>query len=124
LFVGTWETRTFSQRDRKVIQRLELSLADGQLEGTLYEKSTQALPLSDWSERFCDGASTWDWVTQWRVTAVVRGRRLEVKAREGAHAICTCPSKCAAPKAKMSLSGELGLTGQTLELDSQVFERR
>ncbi len=124
LFIGTWETRTFSQRDRKVVQRLEVSLVEGELQGVLYEKSTQALPLSDWSERFCGGASSWDWVTQWRVSATAKGRKLALKARDGSYAICTCPSKCAAPKAKLSLSGELGVTGQTLELDAQVFERR
>jgi hypothetical protein len=123
-FAGAWETRAFKQRDRKVTQRVELTVQDGKLTGSLFEKSTQALPLESWSERFCDGARTWDWVIQWRVEGVVRGKRLELTGRDPSLSICTCPSKCSSPKAKLVLDGELGATGLTLELGEATFERR
>jgi chemotaxis protein histidine kinase CheA len=124
-FRGNWETASFKQRDRSVVQRLEISVsADGKVTGTLVERSSQALPLASWADRFCGGATKWDWVTQWQVEGKVKGRKADIKASNGQSLLCTCPSKCTPPKEKLSFDLEMGATGRTVEYEGIVFERR
>ncbi|MCC6623965.1 MAG: hypothetical protein IT385_22095 [Deltaproteobacteria bacterium] len=122
---GAWETSPFSAQDRKVILRLELEERDGKLVGTLTERSTQALPLQSWSERFCGGATAWEWVSTWQASGKIpKGRKVSLGAADGQHILCTCPSKCRPPDKKRALELELGPDGRSLSDGSRVFERR
>ncbi len=124
-FAGNWETAPFKQRDQMVVRRIELEIdGDGKMTGTMVERSSQGLPLANWADRFCGGADKWEWVTQWKLEGKVNGRKIDAKAKDGSNLLCSCPSKCTAPKDKLSFDLVYGATGATLHLDDQVFERR
>lgn len=124
-FAGHWETAPFKQRDRTVVQRLELEVdRDGKVRGTFIERTTQGLPLASWSERFCDGADRWEWVTQWKLEGRVSGRKATLEGDDGDNILCTCPSKCTRPKDKLGFDLVYGVTGVTLHLGDRSFERR
>gem|GEM_PF-2103956 len=124
-FAGNWETAPFKQRDRMVVQRLEVSVdKDGKVTGYFVERSTQGLPLASWAERFCEGSDKWEWVTQWKIEGKVSGKRAALKAKDGSNLLCSCPSKCTPPKDKLAFDLVYGATGATLHVGDQVFERR
>lgn len=123
-FAGAWETPPFKHRDQTVIRRLELRLEGDKLVGELLERSSQALPLQSWSERFCQGATRWEWVTRWEVEGGSKGTELTLRAQRGNSLSCSCPSKCMKPKDKFTAKGALGTTGQTLTFDGNLFEQK
>jgi len=124
-FAGNWETAPFKQRDRMVVQRLEVEVDKaGKVSGYFVERSTQGLPLASWAERFCEGADKWEWVTQWKIEGKASGRKAAIKAKDGSTLLCSCPSKCTPPKDKVSFDLVYGATGATLHVGDQVFERR
>ncbi|MFO0748711.1 MAG: hypothetical protein U1F43_24065 [Myxococcota bacterium] len=122
---GNWETSPFKAQDRKVVMRLELTVKDGRVSGTLIERSSQALPLQNWSDRFCGGADKWEWVTQWKVDGKApKGHSVELSAHDGEHILCTCPSKCRAADKKRVVDLDIGADGRSLTEDDHVYERR
>ena len=124
-FAGNWETAPFKQRDRMLVQRLEVEVdRDGKVTGYFVERSTQGLPLASWAERFCEGSDKWEWVTQWKIEGKVGGTKAAIKAKDGSNLLCSCPSKCTPPKDKLSFDLVYGATGATLHAGDQVFERR
>jgi len=123
-FVGVWETAPFKRRDETVVMRLELSLDGDKLNGMLLERSSQGLPLQSWSERFCGGATRWEWVAKWEVEGDAKGRGLTLRGKGGDNLTCSCPSKCKKPKDKITLSGELGATGGSLSVGGDLYEKK
>jgi hypothetical protein len=124
-FNGNWETAPFSSRERTIVQRLEISVdANGALSGSFIERVSQDFPLSSWADRFCDGADKWQWVTQWKLTGKVDGRKGSVTAGDASNILCSCPSKCRDPKDKLVFDLVYGVTGVTLHVGDRSFERR
>lgn len=123
-FVGVWETAPFKRRDETVVMRLELSEEGGKLKGMLVERSSQGLPLQSWSERFCGGATRWEWVAKWEIEGDSKGKGLSLRGKGGDNLTCSCPSKCKKPKDKITLSGSLGATGGSLTLGGDLYEKK
>lgn len=123
-FAGVWETEPFKSRDQTLVRRLEIKLEGDKFVGTLVERSSQGLPLQSWSERFCAGAPKWEWVTQWVVDGGSKGTGLSLRGQKGSTLSCSCASKCAKPKDKMTFKGELGTTGETLSIDGELYEKK
>lgn len=123
-FAGTWETPAFKRRDETVVRRLELKLVGDKLRGTLVEKSSQKLPLSSWSERFCAGANRWEWVASWEIEGDVKGTSISLKGQGGDNLTCSCPSKCKKPKEKLSMGGSLGASGKSITIDGDLYEKK
>lgn len=123
-FVGAWETAPFKRRDETVVMRLELSLDGDKLKGMLVERSSQGLPLQSWSERFCGGATRWEWVAKWEIEGESKGKNLSLRGMGGDNLTCSCPSKCKKPKDKIVLSGSLGATGSSISLGGDLYEKK
>lgn len=123
-FVGTWETAPMKRRDETVVMRLELSLEGDKLKGMLVERSSQGLPLQSWSERFCGGATRWEWVAKWEIEGDAKGKTLSLRGKGGDNLTCSCPSKCKKPKDKITLNGSLGATGSSLSIGGDLYEKK
>ncbi|MCB9788790.1 MAG: hypothetical protein H6744_19095 [Deltaproteobacteria bacterium] len=119
---GEWQSDTYARGGASVVSELALTIDGDSVSGTLTERVTQPLPLESWRDRFCDGATRFEYVESFEVDGTRSGGDLALRFKGGQVRLCTCPSKCLTPRHRgMSLS--LSPAGTALEGSGLVFRR-
>ena len=120
---GSWSTTAERAMDRTITRLLDLEEKNGVLTGTYAEKTSRPFPLSNWRDRFCDGADAWNMVEIYELSGTRSRDLVKVEAKKGRIAACSCPQKCRANTRGTAFELRVTADGRQLRGDIGIFTR-